>query len=184
MILVGQSFKIHVPSRHLHGQRDLTPTPTVVTMPPRIPISRVARCCSASIGRSNPPTGTAATPLVSLLAALSIHQPRLQPLLSQSRNASILSDLRDNKGAYNKRIRKGRGASSGYGKTSGRGHKGQGQHGKVKPWFQGGQTPLIFKHGQLGFINQYDAFFSHSIIHFANFTLNGTSRPEQTVVLT
>ncbi|KUI64788.1 50S ribosomal protein L15 [Cytospora mali] len=124
-------------------------------MPPRLPISQVARCCRTSIDR---PTarGVSTSPLVSLLAALSIQQrPTIttpQPL-SQARNASILANLRDNKGAHNKRIRKGRGASSGYGKTSGRGHKGQGQHGHVKPWFQGGQTPLIFKHGQMGFVN-------------------------------
>ncbi|ROV94663.1 hypothetical protein VSDG_06170 [Cytospora chrysosperma] len=124
-------------------------------MPPRIPISQFARCCRAAIDRPMA-SGATTSPLVSLLAALSI-QPQPQPStsqpLSQTRNASILANLRDNKGAYNKRIRKGRGASSGYGKTSGRGHKGQGQHGHVKPWFQGGQTPLIFKHGQMGFVN-------------------------------
>lgn len=123
-------------------------------MPPRIPISQVAGCCRTSIERRAVP-GTANTPLVSLFAALSIQQPSAQPARSQSRSAHILANLRDNKGAYNKRIRKGRGPSSGYGKTSGRGHKGQGQHGHVKPWFQGGQTPLIFKHGARGFVNQY-----------------------------
>lgn len=61
--------------------------------------------------------------------------------------------MSDNKGAYHKRIRVGRGPSSGKGKTSGRGHKGQKQHGKVKPWFQGGQTPLIVSRGKLGFEN-------------------------------
>lgn len=121
-------------------------------MPPRIPLSHVARCCRTSIERSHAPS-RAAAPLHSLFAGLSIQTPPTS--LSQTRHASILSNLRDNKGAYNKRIRKGRGASSGYGKTSGRGHKGQGQHGKVKPWFQGGQTPLIFKHGRKGFTNQY-----------------------------
>ena len=109
------------------------------TMPPRIPVLQAARCCRASI------TAPSKSPLASLFAALSI----------QSRSASILASLSDNKGAYNKRIRKGRGPSSGYGKTSGRGHKGQKQHGKVKPWFQGGQTPLIFSHGKKGFVNQY-----------------------------
>lgn len=122
------------------------------TMPPRIPLAHVARCCRTSIERATAPPRTAA-PLVSLLAGLSLHQQL--PTSSQARHASILSNLRDNTGAYNKRIRKGRGASSGYGKTSGRGTKGQGQHGKVKPWFQGGQTPLIFKHGRMGFTNQY-----------------------------
>ncbi|CAK7268054.1 YmL10 [Sporothrix epigloea] len=90
------------------------------------------------------PAATATLPpLASLFAALTI----------QTRNASILSQLRDNPGAHQKRIRVGRGPSSGKGKTSGRGHKGQGQHGKVKPWFQGGQTPLIRTWGEKGFVN-------------------------------
>jgi len=61
--------------------------------------------------------------------------------LRQQRYASIHSSLSDTKGAYNKRIRRGRGPSSGKGKTSGRGHKGQKQHGKVPAGFNGGQTP-------------------------------------------
>ena len=96
-----------------------------------------SQCCQAAIS-TNPLT------LTGLFAALS---------LTQQRSASILADLRDNKGAYQKRIRVGRGPSSGYGKTSGRGHKGQKQHGKVKPWFQGGQTPLMVQKGRLGFTN-------------------------------
>jgi large subunit ribosomal protein L15 len=79
------------------------------------------------------------------------------PLL-QSRSASILANLSDTPGAYNKRIRRGRGPSSGKGKTSGRGHKGQKQHGKVPARFQGGQTPQEIVHGTRGFENQY-AFF-------------------------
>ncbi|KAM3468553.1 hypothetical protein MY5147_007822 [Beauveria neobassiana] len=71
----------------------------------------------------------------------------------QSRSVSILANLAPNKGAVKERKRVGRGPSSGHGKTSGRGHKGQGQHGHVKPWFQGGQTPLIVKHGRKGFTN-------------------------------
>ncbi|CBF88155.1 hypothetical protein AN1095.2 [Aspergillus nidulans FGSC A4] len=72
---------------------------------------------------------------------------------SQTRNAHILASLSDNPGAYNKRIRRGRGPASGKGKTSGRGHKGQGQHGKVPAGFNGGQTPDIVVHGERGFKN-------------------------------
>ena len=57
------------------------------------------------------------------------------------RNASILSSLRDNPGSFRRRKRVGRGASSGVGKTSGRGHKGQKQHGKVPSGMIGGETP-------------------------------------------
>jgi large subunit ribosomal protein L15 len=60
----------------------------------------------------------------------------------QQRCASILSSLSDTKGAYNKKIRRGRGPASGKGKTAGRGQKGQHAHGKVPAGFEGGQTPL------------------------------------------
>jgi large subunit ribosomal protein L15 len=86
---------------------------------------------------------TASSPLISLFAALSI----------QSRSASILANLRENAGAHQKRIRVGRGPSSGYGKTSGRGHNGRKKHGQVTPRFQGGQTPLAISHGRKGFEN-------------------------------
>jgi len=72
----------------------------------------------------------------------------------QTRSASILASLSDNAGAYNKRIRKGRGPSSGKGKTSGRGQKGLKARHSINPYFQGGQTPLIVSHGRKGFINQ------------------------------
>ena len=110
-------------------------------MPPRLPFAQAARCCAAAIGAPARPAS-----LISLFAALSVRP--------QTRSASILASLSDNKGAYQKRIRVGRGASSGYGKTSGRGHKGHKQRGSVNPWFQGGQTPLIVSHGQVGFVNQ------------------------------
>ena len=79
----------------------------------------------------------------------------LLPHFHQSRNASILSSLSDNPSAYNKRIRRGRGPASGKGKTSGRGHKGQKQHGKVPAGFNGGQTPDIVVHGERGATNMY-----------------------------
>ncbi|KAL2221081.1 50S ribosomal subunit protein L15 [Thermoascus aurantiacus ATCC 26904] len=81
---------------------------------------------------------------------LSFLLPQLQ---QQSRNAHILASLSDNPGAYNKRIRRGRGPASGKGKTSGRGHKGQKQHGKVPAGFNGGQTPDHIVHGERGFKN-------------------------------
>lgn len=113
-------------------------------MPPRTPPRLAAQCCRAPLDPFARPS------LANLFAAVSV-----QTALSQTRSASILSNLSDNPGAYQKRIRVGRGPSSGKGKTSGRGHKGQKQHGKVKPWFQGGQTPLIFQKGRLGFENLY-----------------------------
>ncbi|KAF2710083.1 ribosomal protein L15 [Pleomassaria siparia CBS 279.74] len=94
-------------------------------MPPRLKALRLA---TSLLSRSH------ASPITPFLA------PFLLP--TQQRSASILSALSDNKGAYSKNIRKGRGPSSGKGKTAGRGQKGQHAHGKVPAGFQGGQTPL------------------------------------------
>jgi len=83
-----------------------------------------------------------------------------QPVALQVRYASILGSLSDHPDAYNKRIRRGRGPSSGKGKTSGRGHKGQKQHGKVPAGFAGGQTPLEVVHGVRGFKNVFSVHMS------------------------
>ncbi|KAF4551328.1 putative 54S ribosomal protein L10 [Elsinoe fawcettii] len=99
---------------------------------------------------------TCAIPQASAITQHTSTATLLHPFLSrfqQCRNASVLSSLSDTKGAYNKRIRRGRGPASGKGKTSGRGHKGQGQHGKVPAGFNGGQTPLEVVHGKRGFDN-------------------------------
>ncbi|KAI1001113.1 hypothetical protein K3495_g7083 [Podosphaera aphanis] len=72
-----------------------------------------------------------------------------------ARTAHILASLSDAPGAYNKKIRRGRGPSSGKGKTSGRGHKGQKAHGKVPALMQGGQTSLKVAHGERGFKNHF-----------------------------
>ncbi|MCJ1247346.1 YmL10 [Trapelia coarctata] len=96
-------------------------------------------------------------PLLSSTAASTCLPRFLLPyLLPQShRSASILSSLSDNPLAYKKKIRRGRGPSSGKGKTSGRGHKGQKQHGKVPRGFNGGQTPIEVVHGIRGFKNVF-----------------------------
>ncbi|KAG4439844.1 hypothetical protein IFR05_004693 [Cadophora sp. M221] len=108
-------------------------------MPPRLPALSVY--CRAA--------PTSAQPLSAFLL----------PFM-QARNASILGSLSDNPGAYNKRIRRGRGPSSGKGKTSGRGHKGQKAHGKVPARFQGGQTPQEIVQGVRGFENRFSVEMS------------------------
>ncbi|KAH8426081.1 mitochondrial 54S ribosomal protein uL15m [Aspergillus melleus] len=112
-------------------------------MPPRPQILSLLQWQGAA-ALSKPTAAAAASPLSFLL-------PQFQQ--QQSRNAHILASLSDNPGAYNKRIRRGRGPASGKGKTSGRGHKGQKQHGKVPAGFAGGQTPEIVVHGERGFNN-------------------------------
>ncbi|KAL8806394.1 MAG: hypothetical protein Q9223_001329 [Gallowayella weberi] len=82
--------------------------------------------------------------------------PSFLPFLyPQQRSASILSSLSDNAGAYHRKIRRGRGPSSGKGKTSGRGQKGQKARGKVPRGFNGGQTTEEVYHGVRGFENQF-----------------------------
>ena len=67
-----------------------------------------------------------------------------------------LHNLRAPAGANRKRKRVGRGESSGWGKTSGRGHKGQGARsgkGKPGPGFEGGQNPMYRRMPKRGFTN-------------------------------
>ena len=68
-----------------------------------------------------------------------------------------LDDLKPASGANKKRKRIGRGDGSGHGKTSGRGHKGQGARsgGNTKPGFEGGQMPLQRRLPKRGFHNQF-----------------------------
>ena len=64
-----------------------------------------------------------------------------------------LGNIRAPKTASKKRV--GRGMSSGLGKTSGRGHKGQKARsgGGVRRGFEGGQTPLYRRLPKRGFTN-------------------------------
>ena len=66
-----------------------------------------------------------------------------------------LHDLKPNPGAKHRRKRLGCGESSGLGKTSGRGHKGQKSRsgGGVRPGFEGGQMPLHRRLPKKGFSN-------------------------------
>lgn len=70
-----------------------------------------------------------------------------------------LSDLRPAQGSNNKRKRVGRGDGSGHGKTSCRGHKGQGARsgGGTRPGFEGGQMPLQRRLPKRGFHNPFRA---------------------------
>ena len=58
-----------------------------------------------------------------------------------------LHDLKPAKGATKKNKRVGRGIAAGQGKTAGRGTKGQNARsgGGVRPYFEGGQLPLVRK---------------------------------------
>lgn len=58
-----------------------------------------------------------------------------------------LHDLKPSEGGAKKRKRVGRGIAAGQGKTAGRGTKGQNARsgGGVRPYFEGGQLPLVRK---------------------------------------
>ena len=66
-----------------------------------------------------------------------------------------LHELSPAPGSRKERKRVGRGTSSGTGKTSGRGHKGQNARsgGGVRPGFEGGQNPLYRRLPKRGFVN-------------------------------
>ena len=64
-----------------------------------------------------------------------------------------IGELKPNKGSKKNRKRVGRGESSGHGKTSGRGHKGQLSRSGAsrKNWLEGGQMPLVRRIPKKGF---------------------------------
>ena len=66
-----------------------------------------------------------------------------------------LHELEKNAGATTSRKRVGRGAGSGLGKTSGKGHKGQKARSgaSINPVFEGGQSPLYRRLHKRGFTN-------------------------------
>ena len=67
-----------------------------------------------------------------------------------------LHDLKPSHGATHRRKRRGCGESSGLGKTSGRGHKGQKSRsgGGPRSTFEGGQMPLYRRLPKRGFNNK------------------------------
>ena len=69
------------------------------------------------------------------------------------RPISVLGTLKPSPGSTQGFKRLGRGPSSNKGKTSGRGQKGQKARSSVKPWFEGGQTPIYKLFPKLGFKN-------------------------------
>ncbi len=79
-----------------------------------------------------------------------------------------LHELKSAEGSRKRRKRVGRGPSSGTGKTSGRGQKGQKARNTPGPysWFEGGQTPLFQRLPKRGFTNRNRK--EYSIINLDN----------------
>ncbi|MGC9337462.1 MAG: 50S ribosomal protein L15 [Candidatus Cloacimonadia bacterium] len=85
-----------------------------------------------------------------------------------------LNEIQPPKGMRHKKKRLGKGSGSGYGKTAGRGHKGQKSRsgGNVPVWFEGGQMPIQRRLPRKGFKN-----FSKK--SFRIVTLNHLARLEE-----
>ena len=75
-----------------------------------------------------------------------------------------LHDLKPRPGAKHRRKRLGQGESSGHGKTSGRGGKGQTARSgsSIRIGFEGGQMPLIRRIPKRGFNNARHAHALHA----------------------
>lgn len=91
----------------------------------------------------------------------------------------MINQLKPNEGSRQKRKRVGRGMSSGHGKTSGRGHKGQLARGSVRPGFEGGQLPLFQSLPKRGFKNvNHKVFAIINLKDLNNFEENTVVTPE------
>lgn len=73
-----------------------------------------------------------------------------------------LHDLHTTKGSTHRRKRVGRGDSSGWGRTCGRGEKGQKSRSgaNIRPFFEGGQIPLFRRLPKRGFNSPDHKFYS------------------------
>ncbi len=81
--------------------------------------------------------------------------------MSDEREQLKLHHLRPAPGSKKSKIRVGRGESGKRGKTAGRGTKGLKARGKLRPGFEGGQTPLSMRLPKLpGFKNPNKEYFA------------------------
>jgi large subunit ribosomal protein L15 len=73
----------------------------------------------------------------------------------------VLSNLRYAEGSRKRRKRIGRGQGSGHGGTATRGHKGEGARSGThnRPWFEGGQMPLVRRVPKFGFTSPFRVEF-------------------------
>jgi large subunit ribosomal protein L15 len=87
-----------------------------------------------------------------------------------------LHELQPAPGSKKTRNRVGRGIGTGNGKTSGRGHKGQGARsgGGVRPGFEGGQNPLYRRLPKRGFTNIHRTEFAIINLNVLNRFAAGT----------
>jgi large subunit ribosomal protein L15 len=74
---------------------------------------------------------------------------------------SLLSNLHHAEGSRKRVKRIGRGQGSGHGGTATRGHKGEGARSGThdRPWFEGGQMPLVRRVPKFGFTSPFKVEF-------------------------
>ena len=98
----------------------------------------------------------------------------------EEEKALALDTLSPPKGSRHRRKRIARGESSGWGKTAGRGNKGQRSRSgaSIPAWFEGGQMPLYRRVGKIGFrspkqfmgLNRYSTLPVSALEQFENGT--------------
>ncbi|CAI5756504.1 unnamed protein product [Candida verbasci] len=97
-----------------------------------------------------------------------------RPILTSIRQLGDLSNLQPAFGATHNYKRLGRGPSSGKGKTSGRGQKGQKARGKVPKFVEGGQTPFFKQFKISGFRNLgRKDYYEINLLRIQDFWNNG-----------
>ena len=92
-----------------------------------------------------------------------------------------LHHLRPAEGSKKRKIRVGRGEAGRRGKTAGRGTKGQKARSKVRPGFEGGQTPLLKQMPKLkGFRNpNREEFTVLNVERLSVFDADSTVSPDE-----
>jgi large subunit ribosomal protein L15 len=93
-----------------------------------------------------------------------------------------LHHLKPAEGAKQDRTRVGRGRAGARGKTAGRGTKGTGARGKIRPGFEGGQMPLIRRVPKLkGFTNPNRVAYAPVNVELLATYFDGEVTPEAIV---
>ncbi|MFA9459659.1 50S ribosomal protein L15 [Thiohalorhabdus methylotrophus] len=92
-----------------------------------------------------------------------------------------LNELKPTPGSRKTRKRVGRGESSGWGKTSARGHKGQKARsgGSIKAGFEGGQMPLQRRLPKRGFHNRFAERYAEVRLDHLNAFEDGSEVTEE-----
>jgi large subunit ribosomal protein L15 len=83
-------------------------------------------------------------------------------------NTPVLSNLKRAEGSRRRVKRIGRGQGSGHGGTATRGHKGEGARSGThdRPWFEGGQMPLVRRVPKFGFHSPFRV--SYQVVNLAD----------------